>query len=214
MLENFIVTHRAEIIVRCRTKVLQRTDAPANPIEIDHGVPMFLDELTMELQKGLSQNRDIATTAAKHGHDLLLQGLTASQVVHSYGDVCQAITEMAVEKNAAIVPNDFRMLNRCLDDAIASAITQYSAERDKTTKDATMQDTNSIHVLSDALSAALMTASESLKAIKDGTVGYAGSTGELLERSITAAHTINERLVEKLSAFERDSTPASRWTTL
>ena len=59
--------------------------------EIDHGVPMFLVELTAELQKGLSPNPDISATAAKHGHDLMRQGLTPSDVVHSYGDVCQPL---------------------------------------------------------------------------------------------------------------------------
>ena len=211
MLEQFIATHRSEIVVRCRAKAMKRNDSLPEAFDIDHGVPMFLDELTLELQKGLSESPDIAATAAKHGHDLLMQGLTATQVVHNYGDVCQVITEMAVEKNSAIAANDFRMLNRCLDDAIASAITQYSAERDSTTKDATMRDTNKIHVLSDALSAALMSARESLAAIKDGTVGYAGSTGSLLERSITAASQLNEGLLEQISIFERDVTVPSRW---
>jgi hypothetical protein len=47
-------------------------------------------------------------------HDLLLQGFTVSQVVHDYGDVCQSITDLAVEVNAPISTDDFRMLNRCL----------------------------------------------------------------------------------------------------
>ena len=35
-----------------------------------------------------------------------------SQVVHDYGDICQAITELAVEMRAPISTEDFRMLNR------------------------------------------------------------------------------------------------------
>jgi hypothetical protein len=49
--------------------------------------------------------------------------------VHDYGDVCQAITELALAINAPISTDDFRMLNRCLDDAIAGAVTQYTRER-------------------------------------------------------------------------------------
>jgi hypothetical protein len=45
------------------------------------------------------------------------------------GDVCQAITELAVELNAPISTDDFRTLNRCLDDAIAGAVTEYGGER-------------------------------------------------------------------------------------
>ena len=54
-----------------------------------------------------------------------------SQVVHDYGDVCQSITELAVETNAPIGTEDFRLLNGCLDDAIAGAVTQYGRERNQ-----------------------------------------------------------------------------------
>ena len=64
-------------------------------------------------------------TAEKHGRDLLERGFTVSQVVHDYGDVCQAITEMAVEGSSDISAAEFHTLNRCLDDAIAAAVTTY-----------------------------------------------------------------------------------------
>jgi PAS domain S-box-containing protein len=210
MLTNFIVAHRNEIIARCREKVLKRTGAPTMVAEVDHGVPMFLDELTAELQRGLSPNPDIATTAAKHGHDLMRQGLTPSEVVHSYGDVCQAVTEMAVEKDAPITSNDFRMLNRCLDEAIAAAITRYGEDYATLAKDAALRDTNNICVLGDALRAALASAKESLGAIKAGTVGLVGSTGQLLERSIAGAQELNERLQEQIGIFAAQEEPESR----
>ena len=97
MLADFVVSNREQIISRCQTKVAKRSSPPPSKAEIDHGVPMFLDELLAELRAGLSPNPDISITAAKHGHDLLQRGFTPSQVVHGYGDVCQTITEMAVE---------------------------------------------------------------------------------------------------------------------
>ena len=129
MLHDFIAAHRDEIIRRCRAKVATRSIPPPTKAEIDHGVPVFLDQLTDELRFGLMSSTEISKSAIKHGHDLLLQGFTVSQVVHDYGDVCQAITELAVEKNAPISTDDFRTLNRCLDDAIAGAVTDY-AERE------------------------------------------------------------------------------------
>ena len=48
-----------------------------------------------------------------------------SQVVHGYGDVCQSITDLALHLEAPISVEEFRILNRCLDDAIASAVTEY-----------------------------------------------------------------------------------------
>jgi hypothetical protein len=101
---------------------------PPTAAEIDHGVPVFLDQLVDALRLGLTSSPEIGRSAVQHGHDLRLQGFTVSQVVHDYGDVCQAITELAVEMNAPISTDDFRRLNRCLDDAIASAVTEYGRE--------------------------------------------------------------------------------------
>jgi hypothetical protein len=93
-------------------------------------VPVFLDQLVHALQLGLTSNPEIGRSAVQHGHDLLRQGFTVSQVVHDYGDICQAITELAVEINAPISTEDFGTLNRCLDDAIAGAVAEYGRARD------------------------------------------------------------------------------------
>ena len=49
-----------------------------------------------------------------------------AQVVHDYGGVCQAVTELADEMHAPITADEFRIFNRCLDDAIAEAVTEYT----------------------------------------------------------------------------------------
>jgi hypothetical protein len=193
MLEDFVVTHRDEIITNCRSKVAKRSDPPPTPAEIDHGVPMFLDELIAELRDGLSANPDISKTAARQGHDMLLQGYTPSQVVHNYGDVCQAITEMAIEKQAPISTDDFRMLNRCLDDAIAAAITQYGDERDSTASSKSACEGDRVRVLGDGLRASVRAARVAFDAIKSGKVGIGGSTGAVLDRCLTSIEDLNER---------------------
>ena len=109
--------------------------ARANQAEIDHGVPAFLDQLGDALRIGLNCTPEIGKSAILHGHDLLLQGFTVSQVVHDYGDICQAITELALERNAPVSTDDFRMLNRCLDEAMAGAVTQYTRERNQSAID-------------------------------------------------------------------------------
>jgi hypothetical protein len=87
------------------------------------------------LRLGQSGSADIANSALLHGHDLLCRGFTVSQVVHDYGDVCQSITELAAETNAPISTDDFRMLNGCLDIAIAGAVTEYGREKQQTNLD-------------------------------------------------------------------------------
>ena len=64
--------------------------------------------------------------AMLHGRDLLEQGFTLEQVIRDYGDVCQAVTNLAVEIEAPIRADEFRTFNRCLDDAIAGAVTEYT----------------------------------------------------------------------------------------
>jgi len=93
MLYAFIAVHRNEIIRRCRAKVAARSIPRPTEAELDHGVPVFLDQLQDALRLGQITSPAIGTSAIKHGHDLLRQGFTVSQVVHDYGDVCQAITE-------------------------------------------------------------------------------------------------------------------------
>jgi hypothetical protein len=132
VLHEFIAVNRGEeIIQRCRAKVATRSIPPPTEAEIDHGVPVFLDQLRNALRLGETTSPEISRSAIRHGHDLLRQGFTVSQVVHDYGDVCQAITELAVELNAPISTEDFRILNRCLDDAIAGAVTEYERERNQ-----------------------------------------------------------------------------------
>ena len=68
--------------------------------------------------------------ARAHGRQLLKRGFTVDQVVHDYGDVCQSVTELAVETDTAISAEDFRTLNQCLDDAIAGAVTAFAEVQD------------------------------------------------------------------------------------
>ena len=185
MLHEFIAVYREEIIRRCRAKVATRSVPPPTDAEIDHGVPVFLDQLMDALRLGLTSSPEIGQSAVKHGHDLLLQGFTVSQVVHDYGDVCQSITELAVEKNAPISTDDFRMLNRCLDDAIAGAVTQYGRERNQSTLDGeAARGSERLGFFAHELRNLVHTAIMAFEVLKTGNVGVAGSTGTVLDRSL------------------------------
>ena len=135
MLHEFITINREEIVLRCRAKVATRSVPPPTEAEIDHGVPLFLDQLVTTLRGQGQLNPEISRSAVLHGHDLLRQGFTVSQVVHDYGDICQSITELALEQDAPISTDDFRILNRCLDDAIAGAVTEFGRGRNQSTLD-------------------------------------------------------------------------------
>ncbi|HXD17523.1 MAG TPA: HAMP domain-containing sensor histidine kinase [Vicinamibacterales bacterium] len=190
MLHEFIGVNRDEIIRRCRAKVAIRSVPPPTEAEINHGVPLFLDQLVGALRSGLT-NPEISRSAVLHGHDLLLQGFTVSQVVHDYGDVCQSITDLAMEVDAPISTHDFRTLNRCLDDAIAGAVTEFGRGRNQSTLDGeAARGTERLGFLAHELRNLMNTALLALEVLKTGNVGVAGSTGQVLHRSLVGARDL------------------------
>jgi signal transduction histidine kinase len=194
VLHEFIALNRDEIIRRCRAKVAMRSIPPPTEAEIDHGVPVFLDQLQDALRLGELTSPEIGRSAIKHGHDLLRQGFTVSQVVHDYGDVCQAITELAVELNAPISTGDFRTLNRCLDDAIAGAVTEYGRERNQSGIDGeSARGTERLGFFAHELRNLLNTALMAFEVLKTGNVGVGGSTGTVLHRTLKASHSLVTR---------------------
>ena len=198
MLYEFITLNREEIITRCRAKVAARSMPPPSEAEINHGVPLFLDQLVDMLRSGGS-TRDIDASAGRHGHDLLLKGFTVSQVVHDYGDVCQTITELALETNAPISTEDFRTLNRCLDEAIASAVTIYTRESQRThSEDAADRDNERLGFLVHELRNLVNTAVVAFEVLKSGNVAVGGSTGAVLNRSLTGLRDLIARAVEEV----------------
>lgn len=188
MLYEFITLNRNEIVHRCRAKVAARSSPPPTATEIDHGVPTFLDQLVLALQKGESLSGDISDSALLHGQELLRQGYTVSQVVHDYGDICQSITELAVETRAPISAEDFRVLNGCLDNAIAGAVTEFgrgqivSPVHEDIAPD--IEATGFVvHELRNLLNTALI----AFEVLKTGNVGVSGSTGTVLYRNLRGA---------------------------
>ncbi len=158
--------------------------------------------------------------------DDIITRFTVSQVVDDYGDVCQTVTDLALESNAPISTEDFRMLNRCLDEAIAGAVTMYTREsQESRSEDATRRDNERLGFLVHELRNLVNTAVIAFEALKSGKVAIGGSTGAVLNRSLTGlrdlvARTIEEVRVSKVvqnktrtlvSEFMRRSARPPRW---
>lgn len=192
MLHEFVTSNRDELIGRCRAKVATRSVPPPTEAEIDHGVPLFLDQLVDALKQGLDKlNPEISRNAVLHGHELLLQGFTVSQVVHDYGDICQSVTELALEQNAPISTDDFRILNRCLDDAIAGAVTEFGRGRNQSTIDGeTARGNERLGFFAHELRNYMNTAILAFDVLQSGDVGVAGSTGKVLRRNLMGARDL------------------------
>jgi signal transduction histidine kinase len=121
-------------------------------------------------------------------------GFTVEQVVHDYGDLCQAITDLAFDRKASIKIDEFRTLNRCLDNGIAVTVTEYSRQRYAALTNDGIQALNErLGFLAHELRNLLHTAVLAFTAIKVGNVGVNGATGAVLERSLIGLRTLVDR---------------------
>src|SRR5579859_7852028 len=193
-LREFIVTHRDEILGRARARVSVRNGPVATEAELTRALPSFLDQLGEALRKASSHeavdHADIASSAAVHGGQRFLQGLTVGQVVHDYGDLCQVITGLAVEQNAPVSVDEFQTLNLCLDDAIAGAVTAFSHQRERAISS---EGTERLGVLAHEMRNVLNAAILSFASIKRGVVAPGGSTSAIHDRSLLRLHTLINR---------------------
>ena len=211
MMHAFLSNNRIELIERCRVKVAERPARAATVQQLQTGVPLFLDQLIRTLRieqtaqpmasrkisgpsSGAPALSEIGVTAARHGKELLGLGFTVDQVVHDYGDLCQAITDLAHERDAPFKIDEFRTLNRCLDNAIAEAVTEFSYQRDFAVADQQAVEMNErLGFFAHELRNFLGTATLAFTAAKVGNLNLAGATGSVLERSLVGLRNLIDR---------------------
>lgn len=204
MLHDFLSNNRDTLAQRCRVKVAARAGRAPTPRQLQNGIPMFLDQLirtlrleqsgqTLEGQQisgptgGASALSEVSVSAAQHGKDLLALGMTVDQVVHDYGDLCQAITDLAVERDVPFQVDEFRTLNRCLDNAISDAVTEFGFQRDILHADAhALESGKRMGFFAHEMRNLLGTASLAFAAAKAGQLPLSGATGTILERSLAS----------------------------
>ena len=212
MMSSFLANNRDELIARCKVKVCQRQGRSASDKQLTHGVPMFIDQLkrTLEAEQENDQRASLAISGASggdvralselgvsattHGRELLLLGYSVDQVVHDYGDLCQAITDLAFERDAPFRVDEFRTLNRCLDNAIADAVTEFSFHRDSLVAHRHSTELNArlgflVHELRNSLNTARLASS----ALEMGNMTLSGATGGVLKRSLSALTNLLDR---------------------
>jgi hypothetical protein len=130
MLHDFITTYREAIIANTSERLSSRGWPSAKAQQLQYGVPVFLTQIaeTLKFQTSATPSgpEAISATAVLHGCELMAMGFNLSEVVHSYGDICQAITHTALDHGAPIAVEEFVSLNRCLDTAIAEAVTEHA----------------------------------------------------------------------------------------
>ena len=226
-MRSFLANNRDELIARCAAMVAKRPSRDATPSQLANGIPIFLEQLTRTLRaeetgdvpegariSGLAGGdstalSQIGVSATAHGHALHELGYTVDQVVHDYGDLCQAITGLAVERDAPFSVDQFRTLNRCLDNAIADAVTEFSAQRDVSISRQQLAGENErLGVLVHELRNSLQTATMAFSALASGTVPVGGATGALVKRSLVALASLLDRSLGEVRAQAGNPDPA------
>jgi hypothetical protein len=214
MLHEFLTSNRQVLISRCRENVAKRFEPTETLATIDHGVPLFLQQLVETLRE--EQNTDIRSTdaeptptptpaptqigrsAALHGAELLSLGFSVDQVVHDYGDVCQCVTALAVEQNVPISTDEFRTLNRCLDNAIADAVASFGSARQTSIERQAETLQQRLVVFAAEHRRLIDIAIQSLTAIKTGNIGISGATGTLLHHALEELRSLTDRTLPEI----------------
>lgn len=216
-LYKFLSNNRDDLIRRCEAKVALRPHRSGSAEHQAKGVPLFLTQLTRTL-RAEAQGHDresvrtsggaggdvlalseMGVSATAHGKVLLSLGFTVDQVVHDYGDLCQAITDLAVERDAPFSIDEFRTLNRCLDNAIADAVTGFAEQRDEAVALQSSVDENErLGFLVHELRNYLQTATLAFTALESGKLAIGGSTSGLVKRSLASMAALLTRSFSEL----------------
>jgi hypothetical protein len=223
MLHEFVTANSNELILRCKRKMDKRRESAAIPAVVEHGVSAFLQQLVESLRKEEQipsalaivpaqscATMEIDREAALHGAELLRTGYNIDQVVHYYGDVCQSVTELAIEMDTPISTNDFRILNLSLDTAIASAATSFGEEHRAVANDQAASLSQRMNSFSDEQRHLIDIAIQSYTALKTGNIDMNGATSTLLLHALEELHALSARVLPEIRQTPRNLLPPNR----
>jgi signal transduction histidine kinase len=196
MLVDFIIAHREQLIARTRAKIAKRLSPRPTETELNSGVPLFLEQLAETLRApahARAESGAIERSAVVHAAALLARGYTVAQVVYDYGDICQAVTELAVELDAPITTDEFHILNRCLDNAIAEAVTEYTRLRMESAAAGETERREILAMLRNRISSVRL----AFLAIKSGRAPLGGSVAMVVMRNLSAVTSLIDRALSE-----------------
>ncbi|MDB5037444.1 MAG: hypothetical protein JWQ35_972 [Bacteriovoracaceae bacterium] len=197
MLQKFLEENRSEILALSEQKTKSLAGLRGSSELLELGLPLFYEQLIKIFEENLSTRppENMLLAAASHGKEFLRLGYSLSHVVHSYGAMCQSITELANQKNAKISPTEFNILNGCLDVAIAAAVSEFQFQSDEASEEREMKHLGFLaHELRSALSSAVV-AHEMIRA---GLVGTGGSTANALEACFVRMRNLIDRSLSEV----------------
>src|SRR5688500_14618175 len=109
-LRELMQEHRDDILRRTRETIRKRSTPRVTARELEGELPKFYEQVIATLQSAEEEDLDVvlpppslvpsphtelAEVAAQYGKELRRLGFSASQVVHVYGAICDALTRTA-----------------------------------------------------------------------------------------------------------------------
>ena len=217
MLHELISSNRKDLIAVCAARAARRRNSGTGGPPVLYGAGRIIDQLVAALAPANertrrrssakpaearienAQLREIGDIAAHHGMEMLGQGLSVDSVIHEYGDLCQAITQLAQRRGTPISAQEFESLNWCLDNAMAAAVTEYAHQRDLLVL---REGSEAIHErlgsFADELRDLLNSAVRAVSAIKAGAATDATTHSAVLDRSLNALHHLIDRSLAEI----------------
>ena len=216
MLHQFLSSNREKLIEHCRTLAVGRGQAPFPAEEQAHGIPVFFSQLIQTLRDDEANDSTVdsakptigqpekqrpttlSNTAKSYGEELLMRGYTIDQVVHAYGDVCQAVTDLANKTHTPIAAGEFKIFNLCLDNAIAAAVKEFDRQRDREVRNSGNIVLNAqLQHLAQELRTNVGTVMLAIAVVRRGTVGMNGATASIIDSTLIAMRDLcDETLIE------------------
>ncbi|TVQ78815.1 MAG: sensor histidine kinase [Bradymonadales bacterium] len=197
ILTEFLSTHKKDILDLSESKTRALAGSLASSRKLQEGHALFFDQLIeiLNSRKDRADKKEILIAATEHGKEHLRLGYSLSHVVHSYGAICQAITELATVKNVRFTPMEFNLLNLCLDVAISAAVSEYQHQSSESNLKREAQHLGFlVHELRNALSSATI----AHEMIKGGLVGVGGSTSAVLEENLQRMRNLIDRALSDI----------------
>ena len=223
MLTEFLTSNRDELISRCRQKVVNRFAPSGAPPASEFGAPQLLTQIAEMLRREQhTESREVESSqpapapteigraAALHGTELARLGYSIDQVVHDYGDVCQAVTELAADQQAPISVDEFRTFNRCLDNAIADAATSFGGALQLLVDDQALTLRLRLKKYNSEQRRLIDIAIKSFFSIRSGSVGPNGATGTTHLQALAELKTLTDRSLPDIILLSEATTVTSR----
>jgi signal transduction histidine kinase len=196
--------NRDELLATCRVKAARRR--PMQPLAAD-ALPRFLDDLTSTFEApdhGAltlvgAAGLPVPAEGAHHAAEGQQLDLALSDLVHGYGDMCEAITDMAFARDVPFTADELHAFNKCLDASITVAVTQFNSRHDEVLVRQLRAETREqvgflVHELRNAIGTATLAAS----ALEIGGMGMNSPLGAVLRRSLAALNSLVNRSLEQV----------------